>query len=268
MKRPILIGFTVATLFAVILILHTIQHDSVQSIEAQIPHHQSAKQASQINSSAHSKAANLLTLDPLLQMEMKKVKYVPDYVGLARSIENPLFRCLGGSGTGRVVDREGRVVMDSGKEIGILGVAVGPDGKHVLIEGGDAINYVLSPSTGEKIQLPVYPPGTNMLGFGTWNWINETKLLGVSGVQSLDEKGVPVQEDNNVAQTKLYVYDLTTQSLAEVPLPSEVSHLVVNIAEVSPDGHVHLMDEAPHRATEQDLGWFEINSPSLRQNKK
>ena len=109
---------------------------------------------------------------------MKEVPYVLDYAAQSRSLENPLFMFKGGAGTGRVVDREGKVLMESGKEMGIFGVAVGPDGEHVLVKGGDGKNVILTPSTDEKLQLPVYPPGDHMLCLGDWYWINANTLLG------------------------------------------------------------------------------------------
>lgn len=67
-------------------------------------------------------------------------------------------------------------------------------------------------------------------------------------------------EGHNVARTKLYSFDVTTQRLAEVAMPSEVKQPVVNVMEVSSDGHVHLVHEEPHGGAEQDLGWFKIDA--------
>jgi hypothetical protein len=159
------------------------------------------------------------------------------------------------------MDREGKVLMESGKEMGIFGLAVGPDGEHVLVKGGDGKNVILTPSTGDKLQLPAYPPGDNMLCIGDWYWISSNTLLGQSGVQALDKNGKPLMTDNNVAETRLYVYDLTAKQLTEVAMPAKLTQALVSVMEVSPDGHVHLALDAPPVGTDSDLGWFNIDAP-------
>jgi len=206
------------------------------------------------------KPANQTSDANLSIVEMNEIKYEIDYNALAHSRENPPFEMRGGSGSGKVVDRKGNVLMESGKEIAILGVEVGPDKNHILVEGGDAVNFVLNPATGLKLQLPLTPPGANMLGFG-WRWIGNTKLLGDSGVQVIKSNGASVNccEGHNVVQTKLYVYDVATQKLAEVATPSKVTQPVVNVVDVSSNGHVHLVHDVPHVGKQQDLGWFKID---------
>lgn len=189
-------------------------------------------------------------------VKMKAVKYEIDYAALARSREDPPFEFRGGAGIGRVLDRKGRVILDSGGEIGILGVAIGPDRQHVLVEGGSAVNFVMNPATGLKLKLPLTPPGSNVFGFG-WQWIGNTKLLGVSGTKSISKKS---DHDNSMGQTMIYVYDVSTQNLAEVNLPSNVSQTVFNVADVSGDGHVHLVLDEPVAGIDPDLGWFKIDS--------
>jgi hypothetical protein len=199
---------------------------------------------------------NLISLPTV---EMKEAKYIPDYVTLARSRENPPFEFRGQGTSGKVVDRQGQVLMESGEEIGIFAAEVGPDKQLVLIKGGDSVSFILQPSTSLKLQLPIYPPGKNMFGF-SWHWLGETKLIGLSGVQLLNAKGKPENScgGNNVAQTKLYVYDITTQKLTEVGMPSSIKHSVVNVVEVINDGHLHLLYEDPHGKESKDLGWFKI----------
>lgn len=258
MKRPLILALILAALLA--FILFTLQKGETPLIETQTSTQRGSRKSAHLlltekASSASQSPAKLLSL-----VEMMEAKYVPDHAVPTRSRENPQFQFIGNDAVGRVVDQNGKVLIESGKEIAILGIAIGPASKRLLVAGGDAINFILTPSENQKLKLPVYPPGANMLGFGSWHWISETKLLGVSGVQALNAKGTPVNccEGHNVAQTKLYVYDVIAQQLAEVALPSKVTQSVVNVTEVSPDGHVHLFHEEPHVGTEQDLGWFKI----------
>ncbi len=98
--------------------------------------------------------------------------------------------------------------MESGEEIGILGVEVGPDRQHILVEGGSAVNFVLNPTTGQKLKLPLTPPGANMLGFG-WRWIGETKLWRIR-VQP-NTKGAPMSCEGTMSLSQALRFDVTTQ---------------------------------------------------------
>lgn len=260
MKRPLKLGLIVAVILAVIWL--ATRYEQNLPTEQQLLTDRAGGKPAQLSAGDKAKSSTGPSDERLPLVEMKEAKYEIDYIALARSRENPPFEFRGGSGTGRVIDQKGNVILESNKDFGIFGVSVGPDKQHVLVEGGDAKNFVLNPATGLKLQLPVYPPGSNMLGMGSWRWISKTKLLGESGVQAFNAKGAPMNccEGHNVAQTKLYVYDVTTQKLAEVTMPSKVTQPVVNVVDVSSDGHVHLVHEVPHVGTEQDLGWFKIDS--------
>ena len=195
---------------------------------------------------------------PLVQI--KAEPYVLDDAAIANSHENLPFEIIGGAGSGHVVDREGNVLMESGKEIGIFGIAVSPNRQRVLVEGGTTF-FVLAPATGEKLQLPERPVGANMFSLSDWYWIDDNTLIGRSGVKTLDENGKPVTTDNDTSETRLYVYDLTTQHLTEVALPEKYKQALVMVMDVSPDGHVHLALEAPPEGVESDLGWYKIPAP-------
>ncbi|MFM2168254.1 MAG: hypothetical protein RIS79_2625 [Verrucomicrobiota bacterium] len=258
MNRSLKFGLIVVLILAVIWFATRIEQ--TPSTEQRMPTDRTGGMPAQLRVGDVANQAIQTLAERVPFVEMKEAKYEIDYVALARSRENLPFEFRGGGTSGRIIDRQGRVLMDSGKEIGILGVEVGPDKEHVLVKGGDAVNFVLNPATGLKLKLPLTPPGANMLGFG-WHWIGKTKLLGDSGVQAFNAKGTPINccEGHNVAQTKLYVYDVTTQKLAEVNMPSKVTQPVVNVVDVSSDGHVHLVHEVPHVGTQQDLGWFKVD---------
>jgi hypothetical protein len=196
------------------------------------------------------------------QMKLTAVKYDVDPVALARDREDPPFEFRGDGTSGRVIDSRGNVLMESGEQIGIFGVEVGPDRKKVLVRGGDAINLVLDPSAGRKIKLPSFPPGANMLAISDWHWIGSDLLFGSSGVHSLDNNGKAVTscEGNNVAKTKFYTFDLVTEKLSELAMPGAVTQPVVHAVDVMSDGHVHLVHEEAREGSEQDLGWFKIET--------
>ena len=189
---------------------------------------------------------------------MDKTTFDPGSETSESPLKDPPFRFEGGRGSGRVVDAKGVVVMESSVEIGIYDAAPSPDGQLVLIKGGDAINFILDPAKKGKVQLPQVPPGENMLGFGSWHWIGNRALLGVSGDHALDKNGQPVRHDDNVAQNRLYVFDLSDQQLREVENPAIITQPLFSVVETRPHGHVRLSLSAPPDNTEPDLGWFKI----------
>jgi hypothetical protein len=193
---------------------------------------------------------------------MTAATYFPKTGEVSRLAENPPFQFIGNDAEGRVEDKQGKVLIESGNEIRILGIVAGPDRQRVLVHGGSAINYALKPSTGEKLKLPEKPPGVKVFGFGEWYWIGEHSLLGVSGVQKDFHEGPHENcaNDNNVVQTKFYTFDLLTEQLCEVAMPDTVSQPVVNVLDVTSDGHIHLLNNVPQEGVEQDLGWFKIDA--------
>lgn len=196
----------------------------------------------------------------LPQVTLTAAEYEVDPFALNCGREHPPFKFEGGAGTGRVINRQGKVLLDSGKEIGIFGAAVAPDKEKVLVKGGNAINMVLYPSDGRKIMLPALPPGTNMLGFGDWQWLGRSLVSGTSGVAKISREGPHENccNDNNIAATKFYTFDLLTEQLSEVVMPSTVTQPVVHAVEVMSDGHIHLVQDRLDGSGEQDLGWFKV----------
>jgi hypothetical protein len=96
----------------------------------------------------------------------------------------------------------------------------------------------------------------------SWQWIGPNLLFGISGVEKIFHEGSHENccNENNVAQTKFYTFDLLTEQLSEVVMPSVVTQPVVSAVDVMSDGHIHLWHEEPHEGGEQDLGWFKIDA--------
>lgn len=202
-----------------------------------------------------------LTQGILPMVAARKVQYAADPVAESKLRDDPPFRFSGDGTSGKVVSRSGQILMESGEQIGIYGVEVGPDRIQVLVKGGNGVNLVINSATGDQVQLPSSPPGANMLGFGSWYWIGNQKLLGVSGIQAHDAKVASLAhcDEPHASQSKLYVYDLIAKQLSEVALPAFEEVPVFAVTEVSHDGFVHLFADAPVDGDSQDLGWFQMN---------
>lgn len=260
MKRPLLIALILVVL--VVAILLCIPDKQAPLTEPETVSGRTSKEEPQPKPADASTVSDPAASGSLPQVTMTAVEYKIDPFALNREREDPPFEFRGGAGTGRVIDRQGNVLLESGEDIGIFGAVVSPDKKKVFVKGGDATNLVLEPSTGRKIMLPSTPPGANMLGLGDWHWIGPNEIFGSSGVQAFNDKGEPVNccEGHNVAQTKFYTFNLLTEKLSEVIMPSTVTQPVVNAVEVMSDGHIHLLHEEPHEGVAQDLGWFKIDA--------
>jgi hypothetical protein len=151
--------------------------------------------------------------------------------------------------------------MASGEGIGIFGASVAADQKQVLIKAGDGINFVMDSVTGDKAQLPLTPPGRDMMGFEDWYWINDQKLLGVSGILAHDAGPAPSDHcpEPHASQTKVYLYDVPTKQLREVAFADEDLGPVFFVTEVSNDGSIHVFGEGLKDGTYPDLGWFQVD---------
>lgn len=202
-------------------------------------------------------AFNAPTSDSMPRLSINAIKYKGDPFVSSRERQDSPFEFRGGAGIGRVVDRRGRIILESSKEIGIFGVSVSPDKKKILVRGGDSGTIVMDPLTGRKIRLPSYPPEPEVLFIGDWRWIGPDSVFGSSGIQAFDDKGAPIKccEGHNIARTKFYVYDIIAGVLSEVVTTDVVKETLVNAVEVVSDGYIHLLDEKSGR----DLGWFKVN---------
>ncbi len=260
MKYYLLIVLILVVILATIL-LRT-PYRSVPLNEAETVRAKASKEDSQPKPENTTTVSKSSTPDSLPKVRITAVDYKIDPLAFNRERENPPFEFRGGAGTGRVFDRHGNVILESGEEIGIFEAIVGPDNEKVLVRGGDSGNLVLVPSTKGKIRLPPYPPEANVLFIGDWHWIGPNLLWGTSGVEKLSHEGPHenCSNENNVAQTKFYTFDLLTEQLSEVVMPTSVTQPLVNAVEVKSDGHIHLRHDESEEGAEQDLGWFKVDA--------
>lgn len=191
----------------------------------------------------------------------RKAKSAPDPVVESRNYKAPLIRFIGDGTSGKVVGPDGRTLMASGNGIGIFGASVAADQKQVLIRAGGGINFVMDSVTGDKVQLPLTPPGHDMMGFETWYWVNDQKLLGVSGIEAHDTETAPSDHcpEPHASQTKLYLYDVPTKQLREIAFSDEDLGLVFSVTEVSHDGSIHIFGDGRKEGGSRDLGWFRVD---------
>jgi len=182
-----------------------------------------------------------------------------DPVAEARAKDAEPFRLLGqGSGNAKIVSQAGKTVLEADPKVGIYGCSVSPDGKHLAVSFASEGSIILEPETGNKISLPKRPPGVNKFIFEDWSWIDDNTLVSASGDEKLDANGKPVRSDDNVAQSRLYLYILSQQQLTEMQLPKDLGVKVFTVDQVSRNGYVHLVHDDPNATRPPDLGWFAV----------
>jgi hypothetical protein len=191
---------------------------------------------------------------------LKRISKHTDQIIKAQSPEKLPYEFRGGDSGGRVIDSNGRTIMESGKEVEIFGIALSPDKKSILVEGRNTINYVVTPSTQKKIKLPIKPVGVDMLGMGPWYWINSHMLLGESGRGKVDKDGKFLGSDDNVAESNLYIFNISKKSFDKVQLPFDFRDKVFGIVEVDLDGYIklHFTNNLSPEKDPNELGWFKI----------
>lgn len=198
--------------------------------------------------------------EPLYQLAQIQNSFDP--VADAKRLENAPFRIQGRGSKAKIVTAEGKTLIEADDKVGIYGCSVSPDGKRLTVYYGDAKYDVITPSTGETIRLPQHPPGENMIGFGSWDWIDTDTLVGVSGtvIPFREDEVGPAREEPNISQSLLYVYKLSERKLMEVELPPELQNKTFSVSVVDSSGNVQLGSDDHDSSSDANLGWFDVRA--------
>lgn len=189
--------------------------------------------------------------------QMDRVTIPPDPKEEAKSQKTQAFQLIGGgSGTAKMIDLEGKTVLESAPYNTIASYSVSPDGGLILVYHGSSDYEIFDPATKSRTVLPQQPPGKKKLAFSGWHWIDGDTLLGQSGDEMADRKDVP-GEDTMEIQGRLYLYNVRRQQLAEVQFPKDLGTKMFSVSQVTPSGDVHLINEDPAIGP-ADLGWFKV----------
>ena len=171
------------------------------------------------------------------------------------------YRLEGGvSGEGQIVDKAGNVILESGPKTGIhiIGCEVSPNGKRLLVHGGDGRNLILDETTGFNIILPLKPRRAHTTGFASWHWIGDEILIGESGDEGFPARAGIKGEGKTMSQSRLYLYRIGRRDLVEVYRPKFLLGRVFSISQARSDGHIRLVDVDAETTGVSDLGWFTV----------
>lgn len=195
--------------------------------------------------------------------ELHKIEIAVDTHAEDKQESARRFRIVGSENKIRIVDSRGNTVIDLDSNPHLNNITskctANQNGKRILVDyGADAAYDVVEPDTGLKVSLPIQPPGEYKLGFSAWQWIDGDTLLGESGDEIVDRKSGVEGEDNVVARTRLYVYSINRQELAEVQFPEGFGVKIFSVTQISPKGYIHLVHGVPDTTRLADLGWFAV----------
>jgi hypothetical protein len=175
-----------------------------------------------------------------------------------RPSNDQLFQLRGGgNSTAKIIDLEGKIVLEAPPYNTIASYSVSPSGGRVLVYHGNSDYEVFDPATKSRTVLPQQPPGEKKLAFSAWHWIDEDTVIGQSGDELAERKEIP-GEDTMDIQGRLYLYNISHRALAKVQLPNDFDAKMFSVTEVSPSGYVHLVNEDPNATRPRDLGWFQV----------
>ncbi len=188
------------------------------------------------------------------------VGFQEDTVSLVQ--KHPTFRgYVTPSSRAIIKDSDGRVVFEASQETPFLGLKSFEGGQFLAINVGDGHFRVVNLETGEHQDIPNVPPGIDAVGFGTWEWTEATRLVGVSGVPFTGEQtSQRCCNQHVVARSLLFEYDVETNSLRQIDLPEAVEDKVFTLGRIGDGGYIELISTSGHGDDGESLGWFQLTS--------
>lgn len=217
--------------------------------------------ASATATTTHSKSNSppVESTTPLLELQL--VAHKESY-STPRPEKEP-YHLLGYGSTGRIVDSNGKVVIQSGPDSGIYiaGCQVSPDGKRIYVDSSESEDFVLDTDNGRRIQLPSYPTAGSTMGhlgvLESWNWVEDGTLIAKVSEWKPKEQSTKFDDDEtNIVRTRLYIYNLSDGKLTEVQVPGSLPVTTFNIKSVNRNGEICLFN--PAVGSDGNLGCFTV----------
>lgn len=164
--------------------------------------------------------------------------------------------------SGTIKNSKGEILFQATEDIPFSSLRSKAGVPFIVVVSGNRIAFVIDIVTKEQVQLPTTPPGKGMKGFENWKWIDGETLLGYLYVRALAPDGKPVGccEGHNIAETKLYAYNIKSKSMAEVVLPKALKGTAFSVGRIANDGSVEIVGATTHLGGGGDIGWFNLST--------
>jgi len=199
---------------------------------------------------APSKVA-LLSKVGIIKPEDQETTPHPDFVWYTSPTSN-----------GTIKDSKGDILFQATDEMPFSSLRSKAGVPFIVVVSGNRNAFVIDMVTKEQVKLPTTPPGIGMKGFETWKLIDDKTLLGLYYVPTLKPDGKPVGccEGHNIAETKLYAYNLKSKTMAEVVLPKALKGTAFSVGRIANDGSVEIVGATTHLGEAGDIGWFNLST--------
>jgi len=173
------------------------------------------------------------------------------------------FKFFGSGGVGKLLGKDGGVLLQSDDQQAIFSIRVNPSLSNVLALGGSSPSHAFSKS-GELLAVLPKAPAEGQINFGGWHWISDDVLVGNSG-DLIPHKHDPEKHGAEgtcegcyaplTSNTRLYTFNVKTKEMGEVALPEQLQGKRFTILRAVYDGTLEIADEE-----ESYMGWVKINA--------
>lgn len=163
--------------------------------------------------------------------------------------------------TGAIKNSKGEIIFQASNELPFISMRSRANVSKIVIISGNRNAFVIDPETKQQITLPKQPPLEGAKGFDTWEWLDNNTLLAEYSVPR-EENGNSVSccQGHEIAETRLYAYDLKSNTLIEVALPKQLKNTVFSIGRIATDSSVEISLKSNHLDEGKLVGWFNIHA--------
>lgn len=191
-------------------------------------------------------------------MPRKEIADPPDEI---ISISNPEYVWYTRpTSTGAIKNSKGEIIFQASNELPFISMRSNVNVSKIVIISGNRNAFVIDPETKQQVALPKQPPEEGAKGFDTWEWLDNNTLLAEYSVpREGNENSVSCCQGHQIAETRLYAYNLKSNTLIEVALPKQLKGTVFSIGRVAADGSVEVSSKSNHLDEGKRVGWFKIH---------
>lgn len=164
------------------------------------------------------------------------------------------------SSLGTIKNSKGEIIFQASNELPFISMRSSVSVSKIVIISGNRNAFVIDPETKQQVALPKQPPEEGAKGFDTWEWLDNNTLLAEYSVpREGNENSVSCCEGHEIAETRLYVYNLKSNTLVKVVLPNQLKGTVFSIGRIAADGSVEVSLKSNHLDEGKRVGWFNIH---------
>lgn len=163
---------------------------------------------------------------------------------------------------GAIKNSKDEVIYQATEELPFVSMRSRANVSQVVIVSGNRNAFVIDPETKQRVALPKQPPEEGAKGFESWEWIDNNTLLAEYHVlaKGPDGKSVSCCQGHGIAETRLYTYNLKSNTLVRVALPKHLEGTAFSIGRIADDGSLEVATPSNHLTDGKHVGWFNLTA--------